>query len=231
MKGGGCWRCRRGGTYLPPGRGERGRGPEAPSRGSRRQLHDRQGTDGRSPRTPSGSASGAMCPQLDRPPAVPAAGAAHSRAGAGRAGVSQGQEQQPQERGRLAERAGSSPGRGAGHGGPLAGERGGAWRQQEQQEQPRCASAPVACLPHLATGLAAPVQTPSLSKLTRAASTAKGIKKAVCTHLPQAQRREKKIHLEVSFPRKGRPAIASSYVPRSLLSCVGTHCCYSSLLA
>lgn len=135
--------------------------------------------------------TGQMCPQLERPPAVPS-----------RAGVGDGRAL-PRPGGSRPGQGPAGPGRGAGHRGPLAGVslwRGDAWRQQEQEEQPRCALASTACLQHLATGLAAQVQTLSLSKLTRAAGTAKGIKKAAYKHLLQAQRREKmhKMHFKVS---------------------------------
>lgn len=170
------------------GAGGAGRGPEAPSRGSRRQLQDRHGTDGSVTSHPdptrSARASGNAGPGgADVPAAGPAPSCVRSwrlrpqGQVRGTAGLSWGREEQPQERGRL---GGQAAAQGAGldtesllQGSPR--RRGGAWRQQEQQEQPRCALAPMACLQHLATGLAAPVQTLSLSKLIRAASTAKGI--------------------------------------------------------
>lgn len=78
MKGGGCWRCRRGGTYLPPGRGKRGRGPEAPSCGSGGSCGTGTAQMEASPRTPTPSAppgargtpapAGQMCPQLEAAP-------------------------------------------------------------------------------------------------------------------------------------------------------------------
>lgn len=80
------------------GAGERGRGPEAPSRGSCRTGTARVAASPRTPSRPPGSAGPGGEDGLE---------AAPPRAGAGTAGVSRGREEQPRS--------------GAGHRGPLAG--------------------------------------------------------------------------------------------------------------
>lgn len=114
MKGGGCWRCRRGGTYLPPGRGERGAArrlhPAAPGGSCRTGTAQMEA----SPRTPTPPAppgprgtpapAGQMCPQLEAAPSR--AGAGDGRALPGPGGATPGEgpagqagRQQPRERG------------------------------------------------------------------------------------------------------------------------------------
>lgn len=174
MKGGGCWRCRRGGTYLPPGRGARPGGsiPRLPAAaaGQARHRWERHLAPGPHPLP---RASGNAGPGGA---GVPAAGGCTPKGrGRGRPGSPKAGRSNPRSGAGWPSGQAAAQGEGLDTEGHLQGslrQRGGAWRQQEQQEQPRCA---LAGLQHLATGLAAPLQALSLSKLTRAASTAKGI--------------------------------------------------------
>lgn len=195
------------------GAGERGRGPEAPSRGSCRTGTARVAASPRTPSRPPGSAGPGGEDGLE---------AAPPRAGAGTAGVSRGREEQPRSgAGWLSGRA-AAQGEGPDTGGHLQGsprQWGGAWRQQEQ---PRCVFAPVAGLQHLATGLAAPVQTLSLSKLTQGCSKG-NLKSSIYTPSTGTNEGKNASRGFRSLPRKGRPTFAFSCVPRSILSWVGTH--------
>lgn len=214
--------------------------PAAGAGGAARRLHP--AAPGGSCRT--GTAQMGASPRTRTPSAPPGLGERRPRRGRcarswrlhpqgqgqGTAGVSQGREEQPQERGRLAERAGSSPGRGAGHRGPLAGVSSAAGRCLEAAGAAGTATLRFGRFAAPGNRSGSPTTSPVPVEAYQGCKHRKGNLKS-SIHTPSTGTKEGG-NASQGFrylPRKGRPTVASSYVPRSILSWVGTHCCYPSL--